>query len=127
VAAVESSGFDIRLLLGIIPLAFIIGAILIWRKPKKQPQPVINAGHVEEPIVARQINAQEKFNNLLLVQGDAEFYIKAGNLAKEMIQAGTGDQDLLLTVLQDCNTMLYTPLPTTSKKEVLDKLQQAIV
>jgi hypothetical protein len=127
IAAVEYPGFDIRLLFYIILIAFIIGAFIIWRRPRKQPQPAISTTeNVEEVIVEKQVNAQEKLNALLLVQGDVQFYNKASDFAKEMIQAGKGNHDLLLQVLQDCNTMLYTPLPTTSKKEILDKLQQAI-
>jgi hypothetical protein len=127
VAAVEHSFFDIRLLLVIVASAFVIGAVLIWRKPRKQLQPVTGITPMnEEPAVTKQIDAQEKLNALLTVKGDAEFYHKASAFAKEMFNANKGNQDLLLQVLQDCNTMLYTPLPTTNRQEILDKLQQAI-
>jgi hypothetical protein len=126
-AIAGSTGFNIKLLLYLIPLAFIIGALIIWRKPKKKLQPVTEVHEMEtEAVVAREMNVQGGYNDLLLVQGDSEFYIQAGIFAKELIASGKGDKDVLLQVVKDCNTMLYTPLPTTSKKEVLEKLQQAI-
>lgn len=126
VVDVEHAGFSISFLYYIIPLAFIIGAVVIWRKPRKKPEAVVVPAVTSE-IPAVPTGMQDRYNDLLLVQGDAAFYNKARDLAKEWIQSGNGDQDLLLQVLEDCNTMLYTPLPTTSKKEVLDKLQRAIV
>jgi hypothetical protein len=126
-AAVDKHFFDIRLLLSIVAAGFIAGAFIIWRKPRRKLQAVVPvASSPEETIVVNQIDAQEKLNALVSVKGDAEFYNKASAFAKEMIAAGKGDRELLLQVLADCNTMLYTPLPTTNKKEILDKLQQSL-
>jgi hypothetical protein len=123
----ESGGADINKLLYIIPIAFIIGAVILWRRSNKKLQPVVAATIAQvELSVPTEINLQQRYNDLLLVQGDVEFYTKAREFAKEMIATTKGDERILLQVLEDCNTMLYTPLPTTSKKEVLEKLKLAI-
>jgi hypothetical protein len=127
--SVNQTGFDVSWLLYLVPLVFIGGAAIIWKKPKKKLQPVLNIPQPEEPVkpsLERKFDVQERYNELLFVQGDAEFYTKAGSFAKDLLESAKGDQETLNKVLKDCNTMLYTPMPITSKKEILDQLKQAI-
>ncbi len=127
--SIEHAASSPKWLLYLLPLVFVGGAIIIWKRPKKKLQPVMSVAQTEQPVVAvveKKIDLQERYNELLFVQGDAAFYTKAGSFTKELLQLGKGNKDVLTRLLQDCNTMLYTPMPVTSKKEVLDQLQQAI-
>lgn len=124
----SEEGMKISYLLFLLPVVFLIGAIIIWKKPKKKVQPVVEFKATEKaPAPVVKFNVKDKMDELIFIQDDTAFYSKARELAKDLIGIGKGDQDLLLQVLQDCNTVLYTPIPSTSRKEILEKLQRAIV
>ncbi len=126
--AFGETGFTAKWLLYLVPIVFVTGAIIIWRKPKKKTQPAMAEAEIAYvlPEKERTINLQQRYDDLLLVQGDAGFYTKAGLFAKDLLNSGKGKREVLSKVLQDCNTMLYTPMPITSKKEVLERLKEAI-
>jgi hypothetical protein len=119
-------GMKINYLLYLLGGVFVIGAIFIWRRPKKKVQPVISVVAEEQAVEpAVHYSIKDKLDELIFIQDDTAFYTKARELAKDMIAVDKGDQELLLQVLQDCNTVLYTPIPSTSRKEILEKLQRA--
>ncbi len=121
--------FDIKYLLYILPVVFFFGTIFILRQSKKKPAPVSATTNVviaERVADNNEIDVQSKLDELVLVQDDAAFYSRAGSLARELLKQGTGNSELLVKILQDCNTVLYTPIPSTSKKEVIEKLRQAV-
>ncbi len=122
----EVGGFDIRYLFYLLPAIFFMGAILILVKTKKKPVPVAAPREITEPNAPAPFRLEGKIDELVLIQDDTEFYNRAGDLARSLIQAEQGNHELLVEVLQDCNTILYTPIAQTGKKEVLQKLQQAI-
>jgi len=120
--------FDIKYLLYILPVVFFLGALFILKRSKKI-EPLVAA----QDVVATEANAavnifdiQSRLDELLLVQDDVKFYSEARSLAKDLLQQGKGDQQKLSSILQDCNTVLYTPIPSTSKKELLERFHQAV-
>lgn len=123
----EADDGNIHFLLYLLPLVFAAGAVVIWRKSKTRPQPAIVVPVTEEKQPEMVFTATEdRLNELLLVQDDAIFYSEARELARDLLREGKGDADKLLQVIEECNTVLYTPIPSTSRKEVFEKLQQAV-
>jgi len=112
----------------ILTMLLVAGSWILFRRRKKQPTPVIiGETTVTTPTETTPLfDAAEAFNNLLLVQGDAAFYHEASALATAVLQSGKGDTALLEKIVADCKTMLYTPIPVTSKKEIIDQLRNAI-
>lgn len=121
---------DIRYLLYILPIVFFLGVLFILKQSKKKTVPVLAVQEVvAEPEIkgtSNIINVQSRLDELMLEQDDKKFYTEARILAKDLLQYGIGDQQKLAEILQDCNTVLYTPIPSTSKKEVIERLQQAV-
>jgi hypothetical protein len=128
VPATEAGGARISYLLYALVLIFLSGAVLLWKRSGKKPVPVVATSAIEMPKEkpAPHYNVKDKLDELIFLQDDMAFYSKARELAKDLIGVGKGDHDLLLQVLQDCNTVLYTPIPSTSRKEILEKLKNAI-
>lgn len=123
----NEEGSSIRYLVYLLPVVFLLGALIIWKMPRKNNRDVVNiAPQPAEPAMPVNYDLDAKMDALVLIQDDVEFYSAARELAKDLIGMGRGDHDLLLSVLQDCNTVLYTPMATTSRKEILDQLRRAV-
>lgn len=123
----DEEASDIQFLYYILPLVFLMGGIVIWKnRSRSQPVPVVSEPQ-DEPAeeIATGRNAGS-LDDLLLVQDDSTFYHKAAEMAKDYLGRGVGNQQILQQVLRDCNAQLYTPIPSTSRKEVIDALQRAI-
>jgi hypothetical protein len=126
-AMVKDSGFDTRYMFYLLPIAFLLGGILIWRKqPKKKFQTVVATDDTEPTHTVKRFDFTQSYNELLLLQDDTDFYLKAREFADEMIRSNNGNKEILVQVLKDCNQVLYTPIPSTSKKEILEKLKIAM-
>jgi hypothetical protein len=129
---VSNSGnglFDIKYLLYILPIVFFLGAFFILKQSKKKVLAVTATNNViitDTTTANIEIDIQSKLEELVLVQDDSVFYSAACSFARELIKKGKGNIELLAEVLQDCNTVMYTPIPSTSKKEVIEKLRQAV-
>ncbi|HEX6915218.1 MAG TPA: BatD family protein [Chitinophagaceae bacterium] len=122
------SDWDIRYLLFLLPLVFLVAAVVLWMRPRK-PRVAVVATQ-QEPVAVKNpvaINYLDRINELRLLQDDTEFYSNASELSRQMLQYNQGNNDLLLQVIQDCNTILYTPIASTSRKEILEKLERALV
>jgi hypothetical protein len=129
VAAITNKGFDSRVLLVILPLVFIAGALLLWRRSTQRPStPATISSQQTEPEATpvQQRAAHERLDELFAISDDTEFFGGAAAFAREMIHSNTGNQFLLLDVLQECNKMIYTPAFSTSRGEIMEKLRQAI-
>ena len=123
-------GFDIKYLFYALPVIFLAGLFFIAKQSRKKLQPVIaqNAVIAEEVEHSHEVfNATAELNELMLLQDDAAFYSQAKKIAKQLLEENKGDSSLLLEIIQQCNTVLFTPIHSTSKKEILEKLQQAII
>jgi hypothetical protein len=103
--------------------------LLLWRRSTQRPStPAPLSSHPNEPedTPVQQRAAHERLDELFTISDDTEFFSGAAAFAREMIHANTGNQFLLLDVLQDCNKMIYTPAFSTSRGEIIEKLRQAI-
>lgn len=110
--------------LGAILLVGVVVIIFRSRKRKRLVAPVATA---EETIIREEKpDAATMIEQLLLVQGDAAFYQQASAVAQRLRNEKMGNFSVLETVIRDCETMLYTPIAVTSKKEVIEKLQAAV-
>ncbi len=129
--AVKDSGLTPQYLFFLVPILFVIGGIIIAisKTKRRQGLTVTNSGAavsteiIETPKAV--FNFSAEYGDLVQLQDDKEFYSKARGIASQMMEESTADKNVLAQLVKDCNEALYTPVNTTSKKEVLDKLQQA--